>query len=107
MPSKSPDLYLIALLEAWGAFPHPVAEALVDWYSVPVPVNYETAEEFVSERMAELIASGRLDEEGMPVDNAEPPDVDVEGGEDEFDELGTIGHPPLWWLEAYRVWYDR
>ena len=99
MVTARADKLLLALLELHGVIPHAVAEAAVDWYDTPQPVNYETAEEFVHERIHDLIDSGALDDvmgdesDGAPV-----------GSSPRRTRIPSSTAPPWWWIEAYCDW---
>ena len=103
MVTARADKLLLALLELHGVIPHAVAEDAVKWYDTPQPVNYETAEEFVHERIHDLIDSGALD--------------DVMGDESDGAPVGSsprrtvapyrFTSPPDWLIRAYVDCYSH
>lgn len=101
---RSPDLYLIALLEIADMIPGPIAEMLVDMYQYPLPVNYETARDFVHDKIHELIESDGMGAlgEGSDEDGGVMVPPMVRASSTLPSEAGF--GPPAWFLNAYHDW---
>ena len=106
MVTARADKLLLALLELHGVIPHAVAEAAVDWYDTPQPVNYETAEEFVHERIHDLIDSGALDDV-MGDDGPSSAPVGSSPGRAGGSVPYRFSSPPAWLLSAYIDCYSH
>ena len=116
MANRRPDYIMLAAMQLHGFLPQPIAEGIIELYSSPAPVDYESALDAVRTKVVEVIASGALQDlegaEGMP----EPAPTQLravpntpEGADDHDPDLCPDceferHNPPAWMLNCFQFW---